>query len=733
MTHTTKIKLNAKRPRRNYPSANWRRRLYKKKKRRLLSTKLVKLFLLLGGVFTVSILVLTGVFFNYMQVIARDLPSPDQPFGKKETTSEIYDRNGVLLYRVFEDEDRDPVDLENVPPKLIWSFLAAEDIDFYEHDGIDLKGITYCSLQYFVNSDQLCGASTVTQQLIRKTSLSDEVKLERKVKEIVLSLKIEQVRSKDEILEMYLTTVPQGSNIYGVTRGAHFYFGKELEELNLAEMTILAAIIQNPTKLSPTKSADPVEAERLVKIRQTYILDQMEKYMDKINADIWAKTGDPTLLLTQAQIDEARAFPLVFQSPNYNIQAPHFVFLVQNQLQKENFNNGRPFTLEEIETEGLRIYTTLDMEMQKIAEEQVLRGADIYGKRYGADNAALVAKNPRTGEVLALAGSKSFYAQASPAGCTVGVNCKFEPQVNVTTTLQSFGSTLKPMIYYEQIKNGVITPKTVIADVPININGYKPKNYEGGFVGYKSISYMLQQSRNIPAILLLQHFGVQNFLDDMKKWGYTTFEDPRGYGPSVAVGGADVTLLEHMQGYGVLANNGSLVKNAYVLKIEDKDGNVIYEYTPEPVQVGDARAAYIVNQILNGKRGGPGVSFDGRDIAGKTGTSESQTETLFVTYTPEIVVVGWLGNNNNARMRAGTSGFNSARPWISEFVTRVGYRIPATPFTRPEGVVFTKNGDMVILGVSDTNFLQRQQVYKNYIMWKDKYFKDKEDADKPAD
>jgi membrane peptidoglycan carboxypeptidase len=373
------------------------------------------------------------------------------------------------------------------------------------------------------------------------------------------------------------------------------------------------------------------------------------------------------------------------------------------------------------------------MEMQKIAEEQVLRGADIYGKRYGADNAALVAKNPKTGEVLALAGSKSFYAEASPAGCNVGVNCKFEPQVNVATTLQSFGSTLKPMIYYEQIKNGVITPKTVIADVPINMDGYKPKNYEGGFVGYKSISYMLQQSRNIPAILLLQHFGVQNFLDDMKKWGYTTLDDPRGYGPSVAVGGADITLLEHMQGFGVLANNGSLVKNAYVLRIEDKDGNVIYEYKPEPVQVGDARAAYIVNQILNGKRGGPGVSFDGRDIAGKTGTSESQTETLFVTYTPEIVVVGWLGNNNNARMRGGTSGFNSARPWISEFVTRIGNRVPATPFERPEGVVVTKNGDMVILGVSDTNFLQRKQVYKNYIMWQDKYFKDKEDADKPTD
>ncbi len=703
---------------RTYSSQNWLKKSKvgknadkKKRGKKGMNKKVKKVLYMLILFLIVGFFVgLIGVL-TYVQSLTEDLPSPDKPFGPKNSASEIYDRNGKLLYRVFADQNADPVDIEKVPELLKWSFLAAEDIDFYSHPGVDVPGVVRCGLRYFTSGSATCGASTITQQLIKLTALSSERKIERKVKEIILALQIEQERDKEEILEMYLTIAPEGSNIYGVTSASKFYFDKELDELNLAEMAVIAAIPQDPSRLSPTKSANPEEAQKRVKARQEYVLNQLERYREKINKEI-EKSTEEKETLTQEMIDEARDYELAYKEPKFEIKAPHFVFYAQKLLQQRGYNNGEPFTLGELETQGLRIHTTLDSDYQQIAEEQVKKGVDTYGKQFGASNASLVAVDPKTGEVLAMVGSYDYFDKESPEGCTVGLDCRFEPKVNIADTLQSYGSSMKSMVFYKAIMDKIIYPGSILPDIPIQLGNYTPKNYEGGFIGINAARHHLVESRNIPTIILMETMGVDNFIKEMEKWGYTTFNNPQGYGPAISIGGADIKLIEHAQAYGVLANEGKFTQHEVIMKIEDKSGEVLYEHKPESAQVADPRGVYLVNHMLNGVNRGPGVSWDGRDVAGKTGTSEGQRETLFATYTPEIVVVGWLGNNNNEGMRYGASGLTSAKPWVSEYLRRIGDSIPKTPFPRPEGIEFSYancisgenercegiNGDLAIRG-----------------------------------
>lgn len=632
------------------------------------------------------------VGLSYIQTLTEQLPSPDKPFGKQATASEIYDSEGNLLYRLFADENRDPVNIEEVPGLLKWSFLAAEDAEFYEHPGVDVKAITRCGVQYIKNPSTGCGGSTITQQLIKITALTSERKFERKFKEVILALQIERERDKEEILEMYLTIAPEGSNVYGVTSAAKFYFDKELDELNLAEMSVLASIPQDPVQLSPTKSANPELAKEKLESRRLYVLGQMAKHMERINEYLAEKGEEP---LTEAMIQDAKDFKLKYKEPKFEINSPHFVFYALKLLKQREYNDGEVFGESELETGGYKIYTTLNPDFQKIAEEQVKKGVDVYGKTYGASNASLVALDPNNGHVLAMAGSYDYFGKASPEGCTPGVNCKFEPQVNIADTLQSPGSSVKPFVYYKAIMEGLITPGSQIPDIPIAIGSYKPKNFEGGFRGWNTARVHLRDSRNIPPIMLLDQMGADTFVDEMKRWGFTSYTNPGGYGPAVAVGAADIKLIEHAQGYGVFANEGKLVKHEVISKIEDSEGNVIFEHKPKAKRVADERGVFLINDMLNGKKQGPGYSWDGRDVAGKTATSEDQKETLFATYTPEIVVVGWLGNNDNTPMYNGASGFGTAKPWISEYLTRVGAGLPPTPFERPAGIISRNDGCQV--------------------------------------
>ncbi|HRN86362.1 MAG TPA: transglycosylase domain-containing protein [Candidatus Dojkabacteria bacterium] len=665
-------------------------------KRDTISRLLVLLFVIISSVTIFSFI----ASLKYLQNVSKDLPSPDKPFGRKQTATEIYDRNGELLYRVFDNEDRDPVDLETIPPQIIWTYLAAEDLRFFEHQGVDLEALARCSFRYLEERTIVCGGSTITQQLIRKTALTDEVAIARKIKEMLLALKIEQVRSKEEILEMYLTVVPSGSNIYGVTRASKFYFGKAPEELSLAEMAVLASIPQNPSILSPTKSTNPEISKELLESRKNYVLNQIESNFDFINNNLLEIYGPDTELFTKEMIEIARKEEIAYQDPSFRINAPHFVFYALEQLQKNGYNDGKPLTLEQIETEGLRIHTTLDMDYQRIAESQVKKAVSTYGKQFGADNAAMVVLNPKNGDVLAMVGSYDYFGKASPEGCQIGLNCRYEPQVNVPDTLQAYGSTLKPMIYYNAFMRGIMTPETLVYDAPITIGKYTPKNYDGQFSGLHPYRYMLVQSRNIPAIILLEKIGYTSLIEQMKTWGYTTMNNPNGYGLSLAVGGGELKLIEHAQGYAVFANNGKFTQHEVISKIVDRNGEILYEHQPITTQVADPRGVYLVNDILNGNKGGPGFSFDGRDMAGKTGTSEDQTETLYIGYSPEIVVAGMLINNDNTPMRYGATGQTSVRPWVGEYLQLASSKYPPTPFEYPNGIEIRTDGNLYITGIS---------------------------------
>lgn len=710
MTYSKTYKLKNKKKKRVVNPKRYKKSPKVVLEKKTLHDSIKRALLIIFVAFFSSLFFITVYLLVNLQSISKNIPSPDKPFGTKETATEIYDRNGKLLYRVFDDEDRDPVKLEEIPPLLVWTYLAAEDIRFYEHEGIDLEAIGRCAIRLAETSSITCGGSTITQQLIRKTALTDDVNIDRKLKEMILAMKIEQLRSKEEILEMYLTIVPSGSNIYGVTRAADFYFGKTPKELTLSEMTVLASIPQNPSILSPTKSTNPDISLDLLSQRRSYIFNQLDSNIEYINTQYKSISGNDMPLLDKSMIEMARKEEPVYADPAFKINAPHFVFYVLDSLQKEGFKNGNPFTLEEIETQGYKIYTTLDLDLQLKAENAVRKAVDIYGATYGADNAGLVTIDPTTGEVLAMVGSYNYFGKSIPTNCIVGSNCKFEPQVNVVDSLQAYGSTLKPIIYYQSFMNGTLTPESTIVDAPIKIGNYTPKNYDGKFSGVQTARSMLVNSRNIPAIILLDKITVPGFVNILKDWGYTTMTNPNGYGLSLAVGGGEITLLEHTQAYGVFANNGILTKNNVVAKIVDRNDQTIYSSTISSRQVADPRGIYMVNDILNGRNSGPGFSFDGRDVAGKTGTSEDQKETLYVAYSPEFVVAGILVNNDNSPMRYGATGFTSVRPWIGEYLQEIGSYFPATPFSVPYGLEFPSNGDILISGISR----QQKNVGINY-------------------
>ncbi|HLD03627.1 MAG TPA: transglycosylase domain-containing protein, partial [Candidatus Dojkabacteria bacterium] len=561
MAYTTRIKLNKSRSRdknfsffgkRKYagngkqmPIKSLRKRIFAK----LRSERARRILKLTGGLFLIFLFIGGLLTLSWVQSLTEKLPSPDKPFGQKDTASEIYDRNGKLLYRVFGDENRDPVYIEDVPELMRWAYLAAEDIDFYKHSGVDIPGVIRCAINKIIGKSE-CGASTITQQLITTTVINKTDRtINRKVSEIILSLQIESIRNKDEILEMYFNTVPEGSNLYGLKSAASFYFGKELKDLTLAEMAVLAAIPKDPSRLSPTKSvySSPEEAQQKVKERSLYVLDQMENYLDHINNSAKELHGYNDPILTKEMIGEAREAALTYRAPRIDINAPHFVFYVQKLLQQRPYNNGESFTLTEVETGGYKIYTTIDLDFQDYAENRVKQGVEDPngGRRFGAENAAMVALNPKNGQVLAWVGSKDYYGKAVPEGCTPGINCKFEPAVNIPDTLQSYGSSMKPMLYYYAMQRGVIAPGSLLADIPIQIGNYKPKNYSGGFTGIRPVRIQLTDSQNIPAILLANFVGVDNFIKEiLEPWGYTTFNNAAGYGPSIAVGGGDIKLIE---------------------------------------------------------------------------------------------------------------------------------------------------------------------------------------------
>ncbi len=584
-------------------------------------------FFLLGALTT------TIIFLTYQSYLfVKALPSPDN-IGKVNypLSTHIYDRNGVLLYEIYRDQNRTQVSLDSLPKYVVQATIAIEDKDFYRHNGIALIGGMLRAFKENILNRNIQGGSTITQQLVKSALLTPERTVERKVKEIILALWAERLYSKDQILEMYLNQVPYGGSSYGIEEAAKTYFGKSAKELSLEEAALLAGLPQAPSVYSPY--SNPKAALK----RRNEVLEAMTKqgYIDE-------------KLKVSSQNSE-----LVVLPPKTSIIAPHFVFYTKSELESY-------YGIERVEEGGLKVTTTLDSEIQKQAE-QILSEELEKISYLNVTNGAILVTRPSTGEILAMVGSADYFYQ--PWGA-----------FNVTTALRQPGSSIKPIMYSLALQNGY-TAASILDDNPVifkspGADSYQPVNYDGKFHGKVPLRYALANSYNIPAVKVLNAVGVNKFIDHAQKLGIDTWHDRSRYGLSLTLGGGEVTMVDMAEAFGTLANRGYKLPLSYSLKIQDNSGQTIKELRPFKIREMDPGISYIISDILSDNQArtwafGPGSALEipGYKVAVKTGTTNDKRDNWTIGYTPEFLVAVWVGNNDNSPMNPYlSSGITGASP-----------------------------------------------------------------------
>lgn len=593
--------------------------------------------------------VLTFVYFYTNTPDVRNLPGVTI-----NQASAIYDSSGEhILYKIFGEENRKVIDHEEIPDTVRIATLAAEDDNFYNHFGIDIKSL-FRALRANIENEKIeQGASTITQQLARSLFLTREKTITRKAKEAVLAIKMERVFSKDEILDMYLNQIPYGANAYGIQAAAQTYFEKDAKDLTLDEAAFLAVLPNAPSLYFPHGEND----DRLFK-KQRAILERLQKLdwtdSQKLKEALSINTFEKVKPLTR------------------DIEAPHFVMYVIDVLEKEY---GR----EMLENGGLKIITSLDWEKQKLAEE-TLKNSRQHLNNFQAENASLVAIEPTTGKILAMVGSLDYFDK------------KIDGEVNVATRLRQPGSSFKPIVYAKAFEKG-LQPETLIYDVRTNFGpdgsgkDYIPQNYNGKFSGLVSIRQALSGSLNIPAVKTLYIAGVSDTIELAHRLGITTLSDNGNYGLALALGGGAVKLLEETSAFGVFANDGLKNSHTAILNITNAQDKTIYAYEKKEERVINAEVARKINSILSDNQArmavfGPNNAFNIKDqtVAGKTGTTQDFRDAWTVGYTPSIAVGVWAGNNDNSPMRSGADGTYVAGPIWKNYMTKVLENKPREEF-----------------------------------------------------
>ena len=619
--------------------------VFKRKRRQptpLLIYRLLKLALILVVIGTI-----------YFLWLSRDLPDPNKLIDRDiPESTKIYDRTGEnILYEIHGDQKRTIVKLAEIPDYVKWATITAEDRSFYQHHGFNFLAIARSLILNPLMGKRIAGGSTLTQQLVKNAILTGERSVARKIKEFVLAYRIEQKFSKDEILQMYLNEIPYGSTAYGIEAAARRYFGISAKDLNLAQAAALAAIPQAPTYYYNHK--DDLVA------RQEYILKEMQKLG----------------YIKDEQLKDALAFDLKFKEPNTDIIAPHFVMYVKEIL-SEKYGD------QEIERNGFKIYTTLDLDKQKIAEEEVQQHAEENQKNYNASNAALVSLDPKTGQILAMVGSRDFF------------NEEIDGQVNVATRPRQPGSSLKPLVYAMAFAKGY-TPDTILYDVVTNFaaagKAYEPHNYDSKEHGPVTMRQALAGSLNIPAVKTLYLAGVDKVIEQAQAMGYTTLTDPNRYGLSLVLGGGEVKLLEHTAAYGVFAREGEYHPPVAILKIEDRNGKVLEEYQEDKKEVMPVKLTRLINNILSDNNARAFIfgaqnwlTLKDRPVAAKTGTTNDYHDAWTLGYTPSLVTGVWVGNSDNKEMKRGADGSKIAAPIWHDYMQRVLNNAPVETFNQPE-------------------------------------------------
>jgi 1A family penicillin-binding protein len=617
--------------------------------------------------FGILILLIIGVFIFF----SKDLPSANSVDAKLVAQStKIYDRSGQhLLYDVHGEEKRTVVPFNQIPDNVKYATIALEDQTFYSHHGVDPKSILRSVFKDIIKGGAAQGGSTITQQFIKKSLLTDEKTITRKIKELILSIELEQKYSKDDILGMYLNQIPYGSSAYGIEAASQTFFSKPCKDLTLSEAALLASLPNAPTYYSPFGSH-----VTNLKARQRLTLQKM------------ADQG----YITQEQADQAMEVDVLSEiSPKQdNISAPHFVMYVKDYLEQK-------YGEQAVEQGGLKVYTTLDWDKQQVAEKVVSEGAE-KNITQNANNAALVAMDPKTGQILAMVGSKNYFGKSQPQGCVSGKTCTFEPQDNTSIRNRQPGSSFKPYVYLAAFIRGY-TPETLLYDVPTNFStddgkDYKPQNYDGKFHGALQMKNALAMSLNIPAVKTLYLAGVKDSINLAKGLGITGLNQPDRYGLSLVLGGGEVTLLDHVNAYGGLATGGVHHNKTAILKIQDKDGTVLEEYRQESGQrVVDEKYVAMLDHIMSTNDYRAPVfgdnnpfKFTDRPVAAKTGTTNEFRDGWAMGFAPSLVVGVWAGNNDNSSMKTGADGIVVAAPIWRAFMNEALKNTPVEQFPKYE-------------------------------------------------
>lgn len=613
--------------------------------------RIIKKIVLYFGV--AFFLFIAGVFIYF----AKDLPSPGKVSSRFVAEStKIYDRTGNhILYDIHGEEKRTQIPFEEMPDAIRYATIALEDQNFYAHYGIELTAILRAAAKDILGRGATQGGSTITQQFIKQSILTPEKTFSRKIKEAILSLELEQKFSKDEILGMYLNEIPYGSNAYGIEAATQTFFSKHARELTLDEAALLASLPQAPTRYSPNGSHT-----ELLKSRQEYALSQM------------AKLG----YITQEQAEEAKKVDVLakVKPSTENISAPHFVMYVKEYLEKK-------YGGQDVEQSGLKVYTTLDWDKQQIAEQAVREGAEANIKKYNAENASLVAIDPKTGQILAMVGSKNYFDKS------------IDGQVNVAIRDRQPGSSFKPYVYLTAFKKG-FTPEAQLWDADTNFStdtgkDYNPKNYDDKNRGLLQMKDALGMSLNVPAVKTLYLAGVKDSIDTAHMLGITTLGQPDRYGLSLVLGGGEVRLLDHVNAFGSLATGGVYREKTAILKIVDATGKVLEEYRDNPGnRVVEEKYVAMLDYVLSTNdlrapvfgENNP-LKFTSRPVAAKTGTTNEWRDGWTIGYTPSLVAGVWAGNNDNTPMAQGADGSYVAAPIWRNFMDKVlgNYNIEQFP------------------------------------------------------
>ncbi len=611
---------------------------------------------------------------------------PDfQDFANRKVvnSTQIYDRTGkVLLYDIHDDIKRTYISFDKMSASIKNATVAIEDAEFYNHNGIRITSIIRAVLSN-IGTGRTQGGSTITQQLIKNTLLTGGrgyQKYIRKIKEWVLAVKIDKSMSKEKILEYYLNEVPYGGTLYGIEAAANTYFGKSALELTIAEAAYLASIPQSPTILSPYgKNKDRLEA------RKNLVLDRMLELDFITEEEFAAAKSEVVNFIPQAES---------------GIKAAHFVFFIKEYLEEK-------YGAEAVGFGGLKVITTIDAGLQAKAEEIVKAGALENEKAWNGKNAALVAIDPKTGQILTMVGSRDYFDK------------NIDGNFNVATAARQPGSSFKPFIYATAFNKG-FTENTVLFDVPTEFQStcdpygraraghsqsdcYKPQNYDGAFRGPMRLRDALAQSINIPAVKLFYLSGMSDSLKTAEAMGITTLEEPGRYGLTLVIGGGEVSLLDMTSAYGVFANSG--IRNPYtgILRIENLSGETLEEWRPNAREILPKNTALTISDILSDNSArtptfgaNSPLSVPGYDVAAKTGTTNDNKDAWILGYTPSLAVGVWAGNNDNVPMKKG--GAALAGPIWNKFMKEALPKLPNESFEEPDRTMDVYNTKPVLRG-----------------------------------